>query len=85
MGGGPFRRRVMVTYKSEPVRERRTFPARSVVVPMAQAAARAALHLLEPEVLIRSSPGDFSTRFLNRRNTAKITCSKSWRGNAGER
>ena len=45
----PFEGRVMVTYKSEPVRERRTFPARSVVVPMAQAAARAALHLLEPE------------------------------------
>jgi murein tripeptide amidase MpaA len=45
----PFEGRVIVTYKTKMVRERRTFPAGSVVVPMAQAAAHVALHLLEPD------------------------------------
>ncbi|MGH9902005.1 MAG: hypothetical protein ACRD68_09365, partial [Pyrinomonadaceae bacterium] len=45
----PFEGRVMATFRSELVREKRTFPAGSVVVPMAQARARAALHLLEPD------------------------------------
>lgn len=45
----PFEGRVMATYKTNAVRERRTFPAGSVVVPMAQPAARIALYLLEPD------------------------------------
>ncbi|HEX8473773.1 MAG TPA: M14 family metallopeptidase [Pyrinomonadaceae bacterium] len=44
-----FEGHTMVSFKSAPVSERRTFPAGSVVVPMAQAGARAALHLLEPD------------------------------------
>ena len=44
-----FEGRVLVSFKSEPVRERRTYPAGSVVVSLAQAAARAALQLIEPE------------------------------------
>jgi hypothetical protein len=44
-----FEGRMLVSFKSEPVRERRTYPAGSVVVPLAQAAARAALQLLEPD------------------------------------
>ncbi|MFN2453955.1 MAG: M14 family metallopeptidase [Pyrinomonadaceae bacterium] len=43
-----FEGRVMPTYKTNLVRERRTFPAGSIVVPLAQPAARVALHLLEP-------------------------------------
>ena len=45
----PFEGRVMATFKTEPVRERRSFPAGSVVVALAQANARAALQLLEPD------------------------------------
>jgi murein tripeptide amidase MpaA len=45
----PFEGRVMPTYKTNPVRERRMFPAGSVVVPMAQPAAHVAVHLLEPQ------------------------------------
>jgi murein tripeptide amidase MpaA len=45
----PFEGRVMATYKTSAVRERRIYPAGSVVVPMAQPAARVALYLLEPE------------------------------------
>lgn len=45
----PFEGRVMVSYKTTPVRERRTFSADSVIVPLAQPAAQVALHLLEPE------------------------------------
>lgn len=43
-----FEGRVLVTFKTETVRERRTYPAGSVVVEMAQPAARAAMHALEP-------------------------------------
>lgn len=50
----PFEGRVMPTYKTTLVRERRTFPAGSVVVNMAQPAAHVALHLLEP-----ASPDSF--------------------------
>jgi hypothetical protein len=39
----------MPTYKTKVVRERRSFPAGSVVVSMAQPGARVAVHLLEPE------------------------------------
>jgi murein tripeptide amidase MpaA len=45
----PFEGRVMPTYKTKPVRERRSFPAGSVVVSMAQPNAHVAVHLLEPE------------------------------------
>ena len=48
-GGAPFEGHVMATFRSESVREERIFPAGSVVVPMAQAASRVALHLLEPD------------------------------------
>jgi hypothetical protein len=43
-----FEGRVMATFKTEPVRERRTLQAGSIVVPLAQPAARVALGLLEP-------------------------------------
>lgn len=39
----------MPSYKSILVRESRTFPADSVVVPMAQPAGQVAIHLLEPD------------------------------------
>ena len=45
----PFEGRVMPTFKTVPVREQRTFPAGSVVVPMDQPAARVAVGLLEPD------------------------------------
>jgi murein tripeptide amidase MpaA len=45
----PFEGRVMPSFKSKRVRERRTFPAGSIVVPLAQPAGHVALHLLEPD------------------------------------
>lgn len=45
----PFEGRFMPTYKTNPVKERRTFPAGSVVVPMDQTAAHVAVYLLEPQ------------------------------------
>ncbi|HEX8178266.1 MAG TPA: M14 family metallopeptidase [Pyrinomonadaceae bacterium] len=48
-GSSSFEGRVLVTQKNQPVRERRMYPAGSVVVPMAQRAARVALNLLEPD------------------------------------
>lgn len=48
-GAASFEGHVMVTYKTQPVREKRTYAAGSVIVPLAQPAARAALHLLEPD------------------------------------
>jgi murein tripeptide amidase MpaA len=45
----PFEGRVMMTFKTGRVRERRLFPAGSVLVPLAQPAAHVAMHLLEPE------------------------------------
>lgn len=47
--GGPFEGRLMPSFKAEVVRERRTFPAGSVIVPLAQEAAKVAINLLEPE------------------------------------
>ena len=44
-----FEGRVPVSQKNQAVRETRTYPAGSVVVPMAQANARVALYLLEPD------------------------------------
>jgi hypothetical protein len=46
---GPFEGRLMPEFKAEIVRERRTFPAGSVIVPLAQQLAKVALNLLEPE------------------------------------
>ena len=50
----PFEGRVMPKYKATLVRERRTFPANSVIIPLAQPAAHVAVHLLEP-----ASPDSF--------------------------
>ena len=47
--GGPFEGRLMPSFKTEVVRERRTFPPGSVIVPLAQEAAKVAINLLEPE------------------------------------
>ncbi|MGI8835542.1 MAG: M14 family metallopeptidase [Pyrinomonadaceae bacterium] len=46
---GPFEGRLMPSFKTEPVTERRTFPAGSVLIPLAQPSARVAINLLEPE------------------------------------
>jgi murein tripeptide amidase MpaA len=45
----PFEGRVMPTFKTDGVREKRLYPAGSVLVPMAQPAAHVAMHLLEPQ------------------------------------
>jgi murein tripeptide amidase MpaA len=47
--GGPFEGRLMPSFKVEVVRERRTFPAGSVIVPLEQEAAKVAINLLEPQ------------------------------------
>jgi hypothetical protein len=44
----PFENRITVTAKINPIKEARTYPAGSVVVPMDQEAANVAIHLLEP-------------------------------------
>jgi hypothetical protein len=44
-----FEGRVPVSQKNQPLKETRTYPAGSVVVSMAQASARVALYLLEPD------------------------------------
>jgi hypothetical protein len=44
----PFENRVTVTFKQTPLKEKRTYAAGSVVVPLAQEAANVAVHLLEP-------------------------------------
>jgi murein tripeptide amidase MpaA len=46
---GPFEGRQMPTFKAEKVNELRTFPAGSAIVPLAQAWAKVAINLLEPE------------------------------------
>lgn len=46
---GPFEGRLMPSFKTVPVRERRTFPAGSLIVPLAQPAARVVINLLEPD------------------------------------
>ena len=40
--------RISMTFKSKPIKETRTFPAGSVVVPVAQAAGRVVVNLFEP-------------------------------------
>lgn len=47
--GMPFEGRAMPAFQTKLVKESRTFPAGSVVVPMDQAAAHVAVHLLEPQ------------------------------------
>lgn len=47
--GGPFEGRQMPSFTAEKVTELRTFPAGSVIVPLAQEWARVAINLLEPE------------------------------------
>lgn len=46
---GPFEGRFMPRFKAELTRERRTFPAGSIVVPLAQNLAKVAINLLEPQ------------------------------------
>nr|MDQ2938776.1 M14 family metallopeptidase [Acidobacteriota bacterium] len=46
---GPFEGRLMPSFKVERVHERRTYPAGSVVVTLAQESANVAINLLEPE------------------------------------
>ena len=47
--GAPFEGRFQPGYKTNLVRERRLFPAGSVIVPLAQPAGHVAVHLLEPD------------------------------------
>lgn len=47
--GGPFEGRLMPSFRTETVHERRTFPSGSVIVPLAQESAKVAMNLLEPE------------------------------------
>ncbi len=49
-----FENRVTVNFKANPTKETREFPANSIIVPLAQDAANAAIHLLEP-----NSPDSF--------------------------
>jgi murein tripeptide amidase MpaA len=49
LAAASFEGRVPVSFKVEPVRERRLYAAGSVLVSLAQPNGRAALHLLEPE------------------------------------
>lgn len=46
--GGPFEGRQMPSFRIESTKEQRTFPAGSVVIPLAQELARVAINLLEP-------------------------------------
>jgi murein tripeptide amidase MpaA len=46
---GPFEGRLMPSFRVEVVKERRTFPAGSVIVPLSQEWSRVAINLLEPE------------------------------------
>jgi hypothetical protein len=45
----PFENRLPLSYKAVPIKETRTFPANSVLVPLAQETANVAIHLLEPD------------------------------------
>jgi len=44
-----FESRVTMSFKTIPIKERRAFPANSIIVPLAQDAANVAIHLLEPD------------------------------------
>jgi hypothetical protein len=45
----PFEGRITMSFKSVPIKERRTFTKNSVIVPMAQKNAKVAIHWLEPD------------------------------------
>jgi murein tripeptide amidase MpaA len=45
----PFEGRLLASFKTEPIKETRTYPAGSVIVRMAQPSAHVAIHLLEPD------------------------------------
>ncbi|MEK6282686.1 MAG: M14 family metallopeptidase [Acidobacteriota bacterium] len=47
--GGPFEGRQMPSFRAESIQEKRTFPAGSVVISLAQESARVAINLLEPD------------------------------------
>lgn len=53
-GTSSFENRVTLSFKTNPISEKRIFPAGSVVVPLSQTAANVAIHLLEP-----NSPDSF--------------------------
>ena len=44
-----FESHVTMTFKTNPIKETRTFPANSIIVPLEQEAANVAIHLLEPD------------------------------------
>lgn len=44
-----FEGRVTLSYKANPIKETRTFPANSIIIPTAQETANVAIHLLEPD------------------------------------
>jgi murein tripeptide amidase MpaA len=44
-----FESHVTMSYKSNPIKETRTFPAQSVIIPLEQEAANVVIHLLEPD------------------------------------
>jgi hypothetical protein len=46
---GPFEGRLMPEFRAEVVKERRSFPAGSAIVPLAQKSAKVAINLLEPQ------------------------------------
>ena len=46
---GPFEGRFMPSFKTLPIREERSFPVGSVLVPLSQKLAKVAINLLEPE------------------------------------
>ncbi len=45
----PFESRVTMNFKTVPIKETRTFPANSIIIPLDQTAADVAIHLLEPD------------------------------------
>jgi hypothetical protein len=49
-----FESRLTLSFKTNPVKEKREFPAGSIVIPLAQEAAKVVVHLLEP-----NSPDSF--------------------------
>lgn len=44
-----FEGRVTMSFKSNPIKETRTFPTNSIIIPLEQEAANVAIHLLEPD------------------------------------
>ncbi|MBA2620844.1 MAG: peptidase M14 [Acidobacteria bacterium] len=50
-----FEGRITMAFKANPIRETRTFPSNSIIIPLAQESANVAIHLLEP-----NSPDSFA-------------------------